>query len=87
MNSEKPSLGMQQQIDNLGKICVMLVESALIDNNTKANKKSASKSNFMHLRSSSQTKFSQTEFLDHFSENTATSENPVIYKNSLFEPS
>ena len=64
----------------------MLVESALIDNNTKANKKSAAKSNFMHLRSSSQTKFSQTEFLDHFSENTATSENPVIYKNSLFEP-
>ena len=53
MNSEKPSLGMQQQIDNLGKICVMLVESTIIDNNTKANKKSASKSNFMHLRSSS----------------------------------
>jgi hypothetical protein len=44
MNQEKPGVGIQQQIDNLGKICVMLVESTLIDNNFKANNQNRSAS-------------------------------------------
>jgi hypothetical protein len=40
----------------------------------------------MHLRSSSNIKSTQIDMNDHLSENTESSENPVVYKNSIFEP-